>query len=453
MMYDTSSSDTIYALSSGLPPAGVAVIRLSGPHCRFALETMKASVPEPRKAVVRKLLSSSNGSLLDEALVLYFEAPASFTGEDVIELHCHGGRAVVEAILRELSSIDGLRLAEPGEFTKRAFYEDRINLVAVEGLSDLINAETESQRQLALYQTAGGLADTYDKWRAELIRLRSYLEAEFDFPDEDDVPGSVSEQVWARVQVLADDMSQAIGDSQFAERIRDGVSMVLAGKPNAGKSSLLNVLAKRDVAIVSAQSGTTRDILDVNLDLAGVAVRLSDTAGLRDTDDEVEKIGVERARIRLSEADLVLYLVDCHDIGDLETDALNDLRRLETDVLVIGTKSDSLSKDELHSIRGRFNHTISSVSLEGIDELLLVLQEKAKTLTGSGESLIAVRERHRIALQGCVTCLKSAMIERPEIELRAEELRKAADLLAKVTGRVDVDDLLDVIFREFCIGK
>ena len=453
MMYDLGSSDTIYALSSGLPPAGVAVIRLSGPHCRFALETMDVSIPDPRKAVVRKLYSADDRSLLDEVLVLYFQAPASFTGEDVIELHCHGGRAVVEAVLRELSLIDGLRLAEPGEFTKRAFYEDRINLVAVEGLSDLIQAETESQRQLALYQTAGELADTYDKWRAELIRLRSYLEAEFDFPDEDDVPGSVSDQVWARVRALALEMDAAIEGSKFAERIRDGVNIVLAGKPNAGKSSLLNVLSKRDVAIVSAHSGTTRDVLDVNLDLAGVAVRLSDTAGLRDTDDEVEKIGVERARVRLSEADLILYLVDCQMLSDLETGELEELRRLDTKILVLGTKADRLSIDERQSIRSRFDHIISSTSFDGLDELLFVLDEKARALTGNGESLIAVRERHRNALQGCLGCLENALIERPEIELRAEELRKAADTLAKVTGRVDVDDLLDVIFREFCIGK
>lgn len=452
-MYDLGSTDTIYALSSGLPPAGVAVIRLSGPHCRFALETMKAELPEPRKAGVRKLFSAGTGLLLDEALVLYFEAPASFTGEDVIELHCHGGRAVVEAVLRELSVIEGLRLAEPGEFTKRAFYEDRINLVAVEGLSDLINAETESQRQLAVYQSAGGLADTYDGWRSELIRLRSYLEAEFDFPDEDDVPGSVSDQVWTRVQALIFEMEQAIDRSKFAERIRDGVNIVLAGKPNAGKSSLLNVLSKRDVAIVSPQSGTTRDILDVNLDLSGVAVRLSDTAGLRDTDDEVEKIGVERALFRLSEADLILYLVDCQQTNDLEAEELSELKALEIDILTIGTKTDEIIEDEVQSIRNRFDMMISSTSLIGIENLLLVLQEKAKALTGNGESLIAIRERHRIALRGCVDCLEKAMIERPELELRAEELRKAADVLAKVTGRVDVDDLLDVIFREFCIGK
>ncbi|MEP1443095.1 MAG: tRNA uridine-5-carboxymethylaminomethyl(34) synthesis GTPase MnmE [Hyphomicrobiales bacterium] len=452
-MYDLGSSDTIYALSSGLPPAGVAVIRLSGPHCRFALETMKVELPEPRKAVVRKLYSSVDGSLLDEALILYFSAPASFTGEDVVELHCHGGRAVVEAVLRELSLMDGLRLAEPGEFTKRAFYEDRINLVAVEGLSDLINAETESQRQLALYQTTGGLADTYDGWRSELIRLRSFLEAEFDFPDEDDVPGSVSDQVWMRVQALVAEMENAVDRSKFAERIRDGVNIVLAGKPNAGKSSLLNVISKRDVAIVSAQSGTTRDVLDVNLDLSGVAVKLSDTAGLRETDDEVEKIGVERARTRLAEADLVLYLVDCEQIGDVEAEDLSVLKATNAEVLTIGTKADKLSFDEAQSIRTRFDILISSTSFDGIDELLLVLQKKAKALIGSGESLIAIRERHRVALQGCVDCLKAALIERPELELRAEELRKAADVLAKVTGRVDVDDLLDVIFREFCIGK
>jgi len=452
-MYDLGSSDTIYALSSGLPPAGVAVIRLSGPHCRFALETLHVTVPEPRKAAVRKLFSSSSRLLLDEALVLYFEAPASFTGEDVVELHCHGGRAVVEAVLRELSLIDGLRLAEPGEFTKRAFYEDRINLVAVEGLSDLINAETESQRQLALYQTAGGLADTYDKWRSELIRLRSYLEAEFDFPDEDDVPGSVSDQVWTRVQALTKEMEQAINGSKYAERIRDGVNIVLAGKPNAGKSSLLNVLSKRDVAIVSAQSGTTRDILDVNLDLAGVAVRLSDTAGLRETDDEVEKIGVERARIRLNEADLVLYLVDSGEAADLESDELHAVKSSGTAVLLIATKTDQHRPDHVQSIRNRFDMMISSTTLHGIDELLVVLEREAKVLTGNGESLIAVRERHRVALQGCVDCLRNSMIQRPELELRAEELRKAADVLGKVTGRVDVDDMLDVIFREFCIGK
>lgn len=453
MSVTRSSVDTIYALSSGALPSGVAVIRLSGPHCRFALETMGATIPTPRKASLRRLYRVSDQTLLDEALILFFEGPASFTGEDVLELHCHGGRAVVDAVLRELSRIDGLRIAEPGEFTKRAFYEDRINLVAVEGLSDLIKAETESQRQLALYQTSGELAEIYDGWRTELIRLRSYLEAEFDFADEGDVPGSVSDHAWARLDELIDEMEDALSRSKCAERIRDGVKVVIAGRPNVGKSSLLNVLANREVAIVSAHAGTTRDLLDVRLDLAGVAVTLTDTAGLRDTDDEVERIGVGRARQGISHADLIIYVVDLCDFDETVFNELESLQCVDSEVVVIGSKLDQVEEKSINSIRDRFDLLLSNKTKSGIDSLIAVLTSKVGLLTGKGEHQIAVRERHRLALVGCVQSLNSAKRRDLDLELRAEELRRASNFLGLVTGRIDVENMLDVIFKDFCIGK
>lgn len=440
--------DTIYALSSGLLPSGVAIIRISGPQCRFVIEIICKTGLEPRQAHYVSYFDPQDGSIMDDGLALWFPGPSSFTGEDVLELHCHGGMAVVDTILRALSSIDGLRMAERGEFTRQAFQNNKMDFVGVEGLADLIAAETQMQRKLAQLQTRGDVSLIYDGWRSRLIRARALIEAELDFPDEEDVPGSVSDQVWQEVKTLIDEMKAAIQHVEVAERIREGISVVLAGAPNAGKSSLLNALAGRDVAIVSAQAGTTRDIIEVHLDLRGVPVRLWDTAGLRDSNDEVESIGIKRATERIGEADIVLFL---EDINETQSDPLNNEKSHTT--IKIGTKSDLANKSHLNSIRERYDLLLSTKTGEGIDRLIENLAIMAKDLVCDVDSLIAIRSRHREAIVGALEYIEASLSDRKVLELRAEDLRLAADVLGRVTGRIDVEDMLDVVFREFCIGK
>lgn len=443
--------DTIYALSSGKPPAGIAVIRLSGPDSRFALETFCGKVPVKKQARLSILRDPQTGTQLDEGLILWFEGPGSFTGEDVVEFHCHGGIAVVNAVLESLSQLSGFRYAEAGEFTRRAFYNRKIDLVSAEGLGDLIHAETESQRILAQSQMMGTAAKAYDLWRFKLINLRALIEAELDFSEEDDVPGSVSEQVWNEVQILITKMVSAIENTKRAERIRDGVNIVLAGVPNAGKSSLLNALSKREVAIVTDLPGTTRDVLDVFLNLDGVAVRLSDTAGLRHSVDVIEVIGIERAEERIQAADIVLLVIDVQDPNwEGQQAYLNTLVQSEN-LITIATKIDLLEDQERQLIRSRFNHAISSQEDIGITNLLEALSVSATRLT-AGETMISARARHQAAIVACIQELQLAL-EDNELEIRAEYLRKASDALGRITGSVDVEDLLDVVFRQFCIGK
>lgn len=439
--------DTIFALSSGAPPAGVAVIRVSGPQVRFVLETILGEVPQPRMARLAKLRDAS-GEVLDHGLSLFFPSPYSFTGEDVAELQIHGGRASISAVLSRLSDLPGLRHAEAGEFTKRAFENGRMDLTAVEGLSDLIRAETEAQRKLAMGQAEGVLGALYSGWAHKMTHARAMVEAELDFSDEDDIPGAVSDRIWPEMQALLDEMKQHLSRARAGEIVRDGFRIALIGPPNAGKSSLLNALAKRDVAIVSDIAGTTRDIVEVRLDIGGHLVLVQDTAGIRSSEDQIELEGIRRSLRAAEEADLVLELRDA-TVVDAAIDATagispnslllltkSDLRQLETET----TGSEVLS--------------ISAKTGSGIDLLMEEIKNRiGQNHAGAGEAL-PTRDRHVQYLKTCVAEAEKAVIGwNLPIEVRSEYLRNAATALGRITGKVDVEDLLGVIFSEFCVGK
>lgn len=440
-------SDTIYALSSGKVPAGVAAIRVSGRHASQVLTAIAGGLPVERRASFRRLTDPRTGDLLDHALVLWLPGPGSFTGEDVCELHCHGGRAVVAAVLNCLGAMPGLRPAEPGEFTRRAYDNARLDLVEVEGLADLIGAQTEAQRRQALRQADGALSALYARWRQDIVWARAMIEAELDFADEEDVPGSISDQVWAKVGGLAGEIEDHLQRSRAAERLRDGVQVVLMGRPNAGKSSLLNALSRRDVAIVTEEAGTTRDIIEVHLDLDGYPVTLVDTAGIREAAGQVEAEGIRRAKQRVEAADLVLWLRAADDPEGREplaadTNATVWKIRSKAD---LGEAEGSLDADELE---------ISTRRAETIDRLLAALSGFVAEMVPGGEDPLATRDRHRQGLKACRgSLLRSLELAAAPLEMRAEELRRAADHLGRITGLIGVEDLLDVIFGEFCIGK
>ncbi|WP_340159303.1 tRNA uridine-5-carboxymethylaminomethyl(34) synthesis GTPase MnmE [uncultured Hoeflea sp.] len=439
--------DTIFALSSGAPPAGVAVIRISGPGVRFGLETVSGSVPPPRQAVLSRL-HDAQGMELDHGLVLFFPGPKSFTGEDVAELQIHGGRASVSAVIDCLSRLSGYRLAEPGEYTKRAFENGRMDLTAVEGLSDLIRSETEAQRRQALGQTDGRLRDIYEDWARRITHARAMVEAELDFSDEEDIPGSVTDRIWPAMEKLRSELSDHLLLARSGEIVRDGFRVALIGAPNAGKSSLLNALAQRDVAIVSDVPGTTRDIVEVRLDIGGHLVLLQDTAGLRDSDDDVEQEGIRRSKDAALNADLVLELRDSRMLaeGRFATSLI------DTESLIVWTKSDLLD-DLTFDIRDG-EMLVSSKTGAGLDHLLYkVGQNVSKFQPGSGD-VLPTRTRHVQYLRESLVELETAISSSTfPIELRSEYLRNAAVALGKITGRVDVEDLLGVIFTEFCVGK
>jgi tRNA modification GTPase len=435
--------DTIFALSSGPPPAGVAVVRLTGPRVRFGLETLIDSIPEPRKASLRSI-KTRLGEVIDRGLVLFFPAPASFTGEDMAELHLHGGRAVVAALLSELEALPGFRPAEPGEFTRRAFANERLDLTQVEGLADLVFAETEAQRRQALRQADGALGRLYDSWRERLIRARALIEAELDFPDEEDVQGSVGVSAWDSVRALEKEIVNHVSDRR-GERLRDGAEIVVLGPPNAGKSSLVNAIARRDVAIVTPEPGTTRDMIEVRLDLGGYAVTLVDTAGLREAEGLVEREGIRRAEERGANAEIVLWLADVTAPAEKPLPG----------AIAVGTKIDLIdSESERSALAVRFGHLVSAKTGSGLDQLLSDLTGRLAKDVPAAESPLITRSRHRAALAGCLDSIRAALRDdgRP-VELRAEDLRRAGDALGRITGRIDVEDLLDVIFRDFCIGK
>jgi tRNA modification GTPase len=433
--------DSIFALSSGSLPSGVAVIRVSGPHVRTVLEAVAGIVPAPRRAVLCRF-RDADGSAIDRGLAVLFAAPASFTGEDCVEFHLHGGKAVVQAMLQRLAAMDGLRQAEAGEFTRRAFLHGKLDLTGAEALADLIAADTESQRRLALDNAEGGQRDLYDGWRRRLLHARAMIEAELDFADEADVPGSVANRVASDLARLHDDILRHLNGFRAAEIVRDGFRVVLVGAPNAGKSSLLNALARREVAIVTEVAGTTRDLVEASLDIDGVKVVVTDTAGLRETDDKVERIGIARAKEAASRADLVLELTDSGG-GDSP-----DVERIWTaPVLRVATKCD------LHQGQsGRFDHRISVVSGRGLTELVAAIGRRAAEATRMNGRVIPTRQR----LVGLLDRTREHIgiaLELDELELRAEHLRLAGEALGRITGAVDVEELLGVIFAEFCIGK
>jgi tRNA modification GTPase len=441
--------DTIYALSSAAGRAGVAIIRLSGPHAMAALRQIAiGELPAPREAGLRKLRDPRSGVDLDQGIVVIFPAPRSFTGEDVVELHIHGGRAVLRSVLDALASCQGLRPAEAGEFTRRAFQQGKLDLTAAEGLADLVNAETEAQRRQALRQLQGELGALYDRWRRELMRALAHIEAYIDFPDED-LPPSLAEQAKATLAAVSAEIGHHLRDKRRGERLRDGISVVILGPPNVGKSSLLNALAGRPAAIVAATAGTTRDVIEVQLDLAGYPVTVADTAGLRDARDDVEAEGVRRAKARAGEADIKILIVDAlnpqHIVPEIAEFA-------DEDTLIAINKCDLLPQQPSVVLCGRPTFAISARTGAGLDALLAALTEAVIERGGLSESPALTRERHRLALRECFERLTDASVA-PAVELLAEDLRLAVRAVGRITGRVDVEDLLDVIFREFCIGK
>jgi tRNA modification GTPase len=453
--------DTIFALSSGRPPAAIAVVRLSGPHARTALEALIGRVPEPRKAALARVRDPANGEAIDQALALWFPGPSSETGEDMAELQLHGGRAVVAAVFGALGRIDGLRPAEAGEFTRRAFENGQLDLTAVEGLADLIGAETEAQRRQAYRQLKGLLGDRAESWRARLIQALALVEARIDFSDEADVPEDLMGPALKIAGELRDEIAAALAGSHRGERLRDGLVVAIAGPPNAGKSTLLNRIARREVAIVSPVPGTTRDVIEVHLDLGGYPVTLLDTAGIRDSDDPVEQEGIRRARQRASEADLVLWVEDAK-----QADAQNRATRVQRPAAqfsgtgvtwVIRNKADLLApeqRNELKDDNNELSFDLSATTGLGLAEFLAKLAQHAASYFGSEPALIT-RERHRSALNSVKQALERALAEGPvgRLDIAAEELRGAAHTLGRLSGRIDVEDILDVIFRDFCIGK
>jgi tRNA modification GTPase len=505
-----SPRDTIFALSSGRGPAAIAVVRVSGPRAGGALTALGVKTPEPRRAGLARIRDPQTNEIIDEGLALWFPGPRSETGEDIVELQLHGGRAVIAATLAALARIDGLRPAEAGEFTRRAFENGKLDLTAVEGLADLVSAETEGQRRQAFRQMKGALGDRAEHWRAQIIQALALVEARIDFSDEADVPEDLVSPALDIARVLEAEIAAALADGGRGERLREGLVVAIAGPPNAGKSTLLNRLARREAAIVSPYAGTTRDVIEVHLDLGGLPVTLLDTAGIRETDDPVELEGVRRARGRAAAADLVLWVIDASEEGGDREGALarsgppvwmvrnkidlidqgisrneykfshggsdesvgrgyNTLKDMSNQGLTSRSEAKGRTNTALNQMANapladkadsRFSvleegFSISAASGAGFDRLLAALTVHAEHFLAGAESALVTRERHRRALEDTLAALRRALSGElaGREDLLAEELRIAAAALGRLTGRVDVEDILDVIFRDFCIGK
>jgi tRNA modification GTPase len=450
---------TIFALSSGRPPAAIAVVRVCGPNARGALERLIGRVPPPRQATLARVRELGSGEVIDEALALWFPGPHSETGEDMAELQLHGGHAVIGAVLDALGTIEGCRPAEAGEFTRRAFENGRLDLTAVEGLADLIGAETPAQRRQAFRQLKGLIGDRAEAWRRQLIEALALVEARIDFADEADVPEDLVQPALYAAQQLRSEIAAVLADSGRGERLRDGLIVAIAGPPNAGKSTLLNRLVRREAAIVSPFPGTTRDIVEVHLNLDGYPVTLLDTAGIRESDDPVEQEGVRRAGARMATADLVLWVIDASAAGGameksdkniVKSDTWLMRNKIDLAVENLCTSSESRSTGSSGAI-----FSISATTGAGVDAFLAALSVYARDYFAATEPPIVTRVRHRRALEETVSALEGAVAQgvSGSEELIAEELRSAATTLGRLTGRVDVEDILDVIFRDFCIGK
>jgi tRNA modification GTPase len=451
----TINRDTIFALSSGRPPAAIAVIRICGPHAGTALRALIGRIPAPRHATLARVRDPVGGEVIDEGLALWFPGPRSATGEDIAELQIHGGRAVIAATLRALGKLPGLRHAEAGEFTRRAFENGRMDLTAVEGLADLVAAETEAQRRQAFQHLKGLLGDRAETWRQQLIEAVALVEAGIDFSDEDDVPKQAMAEAIERVRPLADEISSACAGA--GERLREGLRVAIAGPPNAGKSTLFNRLARREAAIVSPFPGTTRDVLELHLDLGSFPVTVLDTAGIRETDDPVEREGVRRASEQAAGADLVLWVVDATVASVRDPCSIRNPVPAGTAVWRIVNKIDLLARAETVALREMEResvHLLSSATGAGVDELVGAIGRFCEKFF-SPEPALVTRERQRLHLQETAGALRDAQDAAAEgrEEIVAEHLRLATRSLGKLLGRVDVEDILEVIFRDFCIGK
>ncbi|MGC1777364.1 MAG: tRNA uridine-5-carboxymethylaminomethyl(34) synthesis GTPase MnmE [Xanthobacteraceae bacterium] len=456
----TTDRSTIFALSSGRPPAAIAVMRLSGSNASVALEKLTGRLPEPRRAALVRVRDPASGEEIDEALALWFPAPHSETGEDVAELQLHGGHAVVGAVLEVLGRIDGCRLAEPGEFTRRAFENGRMDLTAVEGLADLIAAETPAQRRQAFRQLKGLTGGRAEAWRQRLIEALALIEARIDFSDEADVPEDLIGPAVHAAQQLRSEIVAALDGARHGERLREGLVVAIAGPPNAGKSTLLNRLARREAAIVSPYAGTTRDVIEVHLNLGGYPLTLLDTAGIRDSVEPIEQEGVRRARERAAAADLVLWVIDASGVDRDEPAQIKPpfdgeavwLVRNKIDMVAGGESGTASGNNELE-----FNINVSASNGVGIDSLMNSLLDYSREFFSGAEAAIVTRARHRAMLEMTAAALDGALAEAqksdPREELVAEELRAAGTALGRLTGRIDVEDVLDALFRDFCIGK
>ncbi|MGE3876001.1 MAG: tRNA uridine-5-carboxymethylaminomethyl(34) synthesis GTPase MnmE, partial [Parvibaculaceae bacterium] len=432
-----SAGHTIFALSSGAGMAGIAVIRLSGPQAFTAACSLAGRMPAPRHAAQRVFRHPETKDVLDDGLLLIFPGPGSFTGEDVAEFHLHGGLAVIRAFLDVLGGMAGLRPAEPGEFTQRAFRNGRLDLVAAEGIGDLIQARTERQRQLALHHALGHASETIETWRRDLIAMLGRVEAAVDFADEADVARATLDEVRRRLDDLILRMRDALAEAERAVPIREGVKVVIAGPPNAGKSSLLNFLARRQAAIVSAIPGTTRDVIEVAMEFSGVPVILTDTAGLRThSHDEIERIGMDRTAQELRGADIVIWVTAPDAMASPPGD-------FDSETLWIENKSD------LGAFAGKsgVRHHVSIKIGSGMAEFLAGLERRVAVMAANGESATLIRSRHKQVTASCVeNLLRASAVSADHLELVAEALRAAAHDLGRLTGRIDVEEILDAIF-------
>lgn len=443
---------TIYALSTVYGKSGVAVIRISGSRAIEAIEkmtTIKIENIKPRYAYFAKLHHSVSHETIDKCLLLYFKAPYSFTGEDIVEFQVHGSKAVISSCMDSLSELKDFRMAEPGEFSKRAFYNNKMDLTEAEGLADLIDSETSQQQKYALRQMEGGLKNLYEDWREELLKILSHLEAYIDFPDED-IPSEVIQNINNDVFKLKDAVFKHLNSDSVGERLREGFRVVIVGPPNAGKSSLLNAIANREAVIVSDIAGTTRDAIDIHMDLNGYPVIFTDTAGLRETEEEIEKKGIEIAYNKISDADFVVCLFDASKDSVQQFDYI--IKTFKNKIIVVGNKCDKLTFEQCSDYEKQGILLISAKKHEGINKILEAIRVKIAEQFTSNSGLIISRRRYREALEEVLENLQIFSFNK-EIELSAEDIRLAARALGKITGRIEVDEILDKIFGSFCIGK
>ena len=449
-------TDTIFALSSAPGRAGVAVIRVSGLAAATVYRLVaRRDLPAARRAVLVRLFEAGKDALrgdaaIDDGLALWFPGPHSYTGEDCLEFQVHGGVAVVATVLDAIGRVDGTRLAEPGEFTRRAFLSGKIDLTAAEGVIDLIDAETDSQRRQALRQAGGALGAMYDGWRDRLVSVLAHFEAVLDFPDED-LPNELFDQIYLDILGLEKDIALHLDDKRRGERLRNGVRIAIIGPPNAGKSSMMNMLAQRDVAIVSEVAGTTRDVIETHLDLSGLPVTLADTAGIRDSEDAVEAEGVRRARRSAEEADLKILVLDCQALPGHD----DVLDQIDSETIVVMNKVDlgpgsTVDMGVFRSVLAFY--PVSVRTGEGVDSFLDGLADAVRGMLDVSDAPVITRARHRSALEDVRHALLMSQ-SAPLPELAAEDIRLAVRSLGHITGSVDVEDLLDVVFRDFCIGK
>lgn len=444
------SGQTIYALSTVLGKSGVAVIRISGENTLKVLQEITDTDIgniKPRHAYLKKIINPITKELLDKALIFYFNAPNSFTGEDTLEIHTHGSKAVLNSVFKALSGLSYLRLAEPGEFSKRAFYNQKMDLTEAEGLADLIDAETSEQQKYALRQMEGNLKNLYSSWREKLVKILSWLEAFIDFPEED-IPQDLYLDILNTVFKIKSEISGHLKENKVNERLKNGFRVVIAGNANAGKSSLINVLTKRNAVIVSDIAGTTRDAIDINLDIEGYPVIITDTAGIRQTDNPIEKMGIDIAREKINSADVVIALYDAS-----ATKPDKYFYELPTDkVLWVANKADKMNDNQKETAL-KHNHILISAKYNtGIDKIISAVLDKIKENFSSSSNFLITRVRYREALEECLDNLEAFSLDK-EIELSAEDIRLACRSIGKITGEVKVEEVLNNIFGSFCIGK